>query len=279
MQDGQRVYLEQPMPITWPTCEVDYVINDRGYSGEPDLNRIVATIQGSFDAWNRVEGAGFAARFAGVTDRRVTLINDQNLIMFLEADTCLMNTDGVELCGWNQRAGYAPAALALASVSFAPVNGEIVDVDIEVNAANWPFEIICGEPSGQTHDLQNTLTHEIGHLAGLDHCHADALTGEVSCETVTMRAQTTLGDRTMRDLSLDDEAGLRAIYPANSCSNAAAITYEFPLEGAGCGAVEDFEVTEDEEPPQARGCCTTATHSPLSPNVMVLSLLVVALRR
>lgn len=275
MQDGLRVYLEQPLAIAWPTCEVEYVLNDRAYSGEPDLNRIVAMVQGSFDAWNSVETSGFAARFSGVTDRRVPAINDQNLITFVEADTCLPNMNGVELCGWNQRAGYAPAALALASVTFAPINGEIVDADIEINAANWPFEIICEEPTGQTHDLQNTLTHEIGHLAGLDHCHADALTGEVSCDNVTMRAQTTLGDRTMRALSADDIAGIAAIYPSAECSNEPARSYDyFPPEGGGCGEVDDFEIDAPDAPTPKGGGCATAEAPASGPSSILGALLV-----
>ena len=54
-----------------------------------------------------------------------------------------------------------------------PSDGVIVDADIEMNAVNNQFVEIgktlpASDGRNQT-DLENTLTHEIGHLLGLDH--------------------------------------------------------------------------------------------------------------
>jgi MYXO-CTERM domain-containing protein len=231
--DGERVFTEVPQPIYWPTCFVGYHVNDQGYSGIESFDTVFGAIETAFDEWNRVETAGFAVTAQGISDRQVPVINDQNLVTFVESDTCLQNFEGDTLCGWNDRAGYAPGALALASVSFDPANGEIVDVDLEVNAANWEFRILDDGPDGTMHDLQNTLTHEIGHFLGLDHCHGDALTGEASCETVTMRAQAELGDTSMRSLSADDTAGVTEIYPLLGCEQPER---DDPPKGCRCSA-------------------------------------------
>src|SRR5262249_30876577 len=45
-------------------------------------------------------------------------------------------------------------------------DGEMVGVDIEVNAAHFSFSD-DGEPGKL--DLENTMTHEFGHVLGLDH--------------------------------------------------------------------------------------------------------------
>src|SRR5262249_2151900 len=53
-------------------------------------------------------------------------------------------------------------------------DGAILDADVEINAVNFDLSISgSGAPSGPrglcTAELQNTLTHELGHLHGLEH--------------------------------------------------------------------------------------------------------------
>jgi hypothetical protein len=72
-------------------------------------------------------------------------------------------------------------------------------------------------------DLQNTLTHEAGHLVGLAHPCGDA--GEMACaanDPRTMAPTTFVGETQKRTLSADDIAGVCAIYPP-------------PSGGCGCG--------------------------------------------
>lgn len=230
MVDDARVFTEIPLPIFWPSAEPGFHVNELGYSGIEGVEAIESVVKRSFRTWNDVEESRFHAEYAGLSERQVPFINGQNLVTFVESDTCLENFEGLTICGWRNRAGYSPLALALASVSHDPRNGEIVDVDIEINADDWEFELIDENSDGTRHDLQNTLTHEIGHFIGLDHCHVDALVSGDDCTPVTMRAQADLADTSMRDLSEDDIAGAVDIYPELEESN--------PPKGCICAASE-----------------------------------------
>jgi hypothetical protein len=69
----------------------------------------------------------------------------------------------------------ANVTIALTTVSFEEDTGEIVDVDIEVNAHDWQLTV---SPSTGGTDLVAALTHEVGHFFGLAHSNVpDATMG------------------------------------------------------------------------------------------------------
>ena len=80
---------------------------------------------------------------------------------------------------------YDQHAAAITSVFMIndgdPSDGLILDADIEMNDINFTFvEVLAGVPLGTPRagtsvaDLENTLTHELGHLLGLSHTCRDA---------------------------------------------------------------------------------------------------------
>src|SRR5262249_12542106 len=88
--------------------------------------------------------------------------------------------------GWDD--DYDPAALAVTLMSYDTDSGRITDADIVVNAEKYPW--IAGDDiSGcsNQYDLQNVLTHELGHLFGLAHDpddgNATMFPSSGSCET------------------------------------------------------------------------------------------------
>lgn len=91
--------------------------------------------------------------------------------------------------------------LAKTTVTFDTDTGEILDADIEINHANNEFTISDMEI---TYDLQAILTHEIGHLIGLDH------TPDFSA---TMYAGYEVGTTDQRSLELDDVLAICDAYP------------------------------------------------------------------
>jgi len=67
---------------------------------------------------------------------------------------------------------YDRSALAITSVFQIKSTGEIVDADLEVNATTYTWGDYVGYPEqfeSNTHDFQGTITHEFGHVIGLDH--------------------------------------------------------------------------------------------------------------
>ena len=135
------------------------------------------------------------------------------------------------------------AVVALTSVLYDPTTGRIMDADIELNGWDgvlagvitnppqhgWYFTCfpgtppptICtdygqpaaGQPACGYMDLQNTLTHEIGHLIGLAHSPVPG---------ATMNATTQPGEIQKRDLAQDDIDAVCSVYPVSS-------------GGCGCG--------------------------------------------
>ena len=143
--------------------------------------------------------------------------------------------DGPACIGRNPCANWG--IVALTSVLYDPSTGRIMNADIEVagwdgtagTIANppqhgWYFTCFPGaQPAACTTygqsgcgymDLQNTVTHEVGHFIGLAHS---------TVAGATMNATTAPRETSKRDLAADDVQGLCAIYPASGG------------DGCGCG--------------------------------------------
>lgn len=103
-------------------------------------------------------------------------------------------------------------ALAITTVTFDNTTGRLLDADIEVNDTSFDYTACDPGDAGceVAFDLQNTLTHELGHVLGLDHPPS----AEPGAAEATMFASAARGDTEKRDLAADDEAGLCTLYPA-----------------------------------------------------------------
>jgi hypothetical protein len=138
---------------------------------------------------------------------------------------------------WNEPM-YPDSALALTTVWSR--DGQIVDADTEINAVDPRFKwgLLPDDPAlaamADEVDLQNALTHELGHVIGLSHpcflgapptppevddkgepvlsCSDPALPDSV--RTATMFPSSQAGSITERALSPDEIAALHDLYPA-----------------------------------------------------------------
>ena len=82
-------------------------------------------------------------------------------------------------------APHDPSAIGLTTVMYVNTpgsrgDGTILDADIELNNVNYTFTIdpanAVARPGTQVADLENTLTHELGHVQGLAHTCWDHIT-------------------------------------------------------------------------------------------------------
>lgn len=127
---------------------------------------------------------------------------NQNIVLFRN------DTPGDELDRWLHDA----SAIAITTVTFDARSGRLLDADIEINDIG--FEFTSCDSCDVKYDLENTLTHELGHVLGLDHPPA---IDEAALEA-TMRATAAQGDTDKRDLGIDDVNGICAIYPIDSAN-------------------------------------------------------------
>jgi len=101
-----------------------------------------------------------------------------------------------------------PDALALATVVYRRSTGEIQDADIDLNGAHHLFTT-TDDPDAADNDVANTLTHELGHLIGLEH---------VEDPDATMYGLAPPGDLAKRTLSEDEVEAVCFIYPEGRLS-------------------------------------------------------------
>lgn len=124
--------------------------------------------------------------------------------------------------------------IAVTTSTFDEVTGRVVDADVELNGPAWRFTAsegaACGEGETQgcvATDVQNTVTHELGHVLGLDH---------TPIQQATMYASAPIGELEKRTLDTDDVEALCTIYPAGGATlTCKAALVESPTVYGGCG--------------------------------------------
>jgi hypothetical protein len=117
-------------------------------------------------------------------------------------------SDDVHMVWWdtdNSSGLFPPGSglVAVTPIDFDPTTGEILDADVIVNAR----QVTSTRGDADAFDLQSVITHELGHLLGLDH---SPLAGS------TMAPVPVRGDTSLRTLAPDERAALHALYPTTS---------------------------------------------------------------
>jgi hypothetical protein len=137
-------------------------------------------------------------------------------VRFEEAKTAACGCDDMgydgggknaNLVSWCERewpADFPPEAIAITVVSYDKRTGEILDTDVAFNGVAFTFTATDDTIMA---DVQNTLTHEAGHMLGF---------GESDVRQAAMWGYSHYGDVEKRSLFADDIDGLCALYPVGS---------------------------------------------------------------
>ncbi|MBM4372386.1 MAG: matrixin family metalloprotease, partial [Deltaproteobacteria bacterium] len=177
-------------PLHWSDpCHTVYAHMD----GSDDVEGAggMEAIRLSLEAWNEVDCSGFTFLWAGLTNMSWVGYSvhggNANVVIFRE-----------EAWPYHQR------PVAFTSVTYDPVTGEIMDADLELNGEDYAFTALEHGVPGAV-DIRNTVTHEAGHMLGLDHSPKVAS---------TMYKSSILGETVKRSLDDDDVEGVCHVYPA-----------------------------------------------------------------
>ena len=154
-------------------------------------------IQDAFSRWRGIRESNLDFEFNGSVTPAVTDAND--------------NINTIRFVGSNITAGV----FAVTITTFDTATGEITDADMELNDRDFTWNTLG--PTGTTGTpgravIENVVTHEIGHMVGLDH--------PLNSQS-TMYFASSAGYVAQASLEADDRAAIIADYPHPTLANAA----------------------------------------------------------
>jgi hypothetical protein len=242
------------LPVSWFETCLPFSFDAMG-SNHLSMAQVQSTVQISFMTWQNERCTSIAFSNQGVTQEAFGFelgADNENLIIFRSTrdewvhDSQILALTTLTLC--QNDSEQCPA-------------GTILDADIELNEAHFFFT--SSEQSPQF-DLENTLTHEIGHFIGFDHN---------SQEESTMFASAPFAETKKRSLEQVDVDGLCTVYPLEgnkaTCSGRIVIGLPYPaVEADGTMMGSDFAdaSVEPSLKPVKDGC--DVKHSPFKDLVL-----------
>jgi hypothetical protein len=255
-----------PVPVAWAGDCIFMTAYPSDFVASANDNLMTADdIQGAIsaaaNAWSLATQSctylSFTMTFSTAPAPRVVHTDYLTMLVFRTSSWCALDANGQCSTDPDLEVSYDSTALALTTVSANPHTGEIKDVDMEVNAFQhaWGDLVVHPElgppamPASTIQDVQNALTHEFGHLIGLDHtCHPpgsslvpndengnpipDCNVADANVRATTMFPSATPGDVSKRDLAPDDQQGLCDLY--NTANDPHVCAMLSPPSTGGC---------------------------------------------
>ncbi len=193
------------------------------------FNRSIATWQAQLGQCGNLsfaEGARTSSRKVGylnAADVAKAGTPNENIVLYRQT-RCSVTVASTDACFKDDSCGnahdcwqFAAAAIAITTTSYSPSSGRILDSDIELNAPSFIFTTVdapvCVSPVFTTScvatDVQNTTTHELGHLLGLGHYPS---------ATSTMSPRADPGEMSKRVLDPGSKQFICDVYPQGQAS-------------------------------------------------------------
>ena len=225
--DGDEIAGNAPVLLGWEKRFVPLAWTIIAGNNPPTLSfgEYREVVRASFSTWEEVESSFLRFRAAndlGAKDGVMSLLDItsphsyspfrnlshnrrgppyddgmHNVIVFLEEN-------------WQEGFLFSSSALGVTCFAYELSDRHIVGADIFINGSNpdlvWGL-VEKDESPAHHYDLQNTLTHEIGHFLGLAHPYKEGR------EDSTMYYSATAGETSKRTLSIDDINGVTFLYP------------------------------------------------------------------
>ena len=214
--------------LNWSSNTISYNIHTAGSDDISDNSHIPA-IEHAFQSWTDVNGS--------------------NVNLVRGADTTSGSTSGsghTITFDETNSSGFFPTGsgiVAITPITYMLADGRITDADILFNGNQFTFS--TDQTSG-TFDVQDILTHEVGHFIGLD--HSPVVSG-------TMWPYVSQTQWLHRSLSPDDEAGAIAVATGSGQTSVTG-TIRKPGSTSGlAGAIVSASLTD------GRFSASTATNS------------------
>jgi MYXO-CTERM domain-containing protein len=186
--------------LFWTVKTIDWQLSSVGNpntSMEDQKLLEFEAIRRSFQSWQQIFDACGNLRFSEgplVDERKVGYEvkgDNRNLVLF-RSKSCTERVSSDHECWDEDTCGNRfdcwdgdPQTIALTLTTYDEKSGIIYDSDIQLNASGFVFTTVDSPPAPVcprpiltnpgncvATDVQNTMTHEIGHLIGLDHTRA-----------------------------------------------------------------------------------------------------------
>lgn len=213
--------------VTWSVRKVTYRMDVAGSARTPVEAEFTA-VDNAFAAWQALANTCSDFEFVRgprIMNPKVGKGSEQDNVITFREENCRDAVPLTDPCQSDGSCGNVhrcwengDATIALTTSTYSTRTGIVFDSDIEFNAGKssegtrFLFTTISSPPCAEgmetafctAYDIQNTATHEIGHLVGLDH---------VSGNTSTMAPTAVLADLSKRVIDPGTGAGFCGTYP------------------------------------------------------------------